>query len=106
MLIKKSVVVCLLLISLLVSVVCPCLISCSDSAATDITMPRDYQNDDSLRDTTDVPEYYVGNLASKVFHRPDCNRVPLMNPANKVTLRGTRDTAIACGYTPCGICTP
>ncbi len=106
MLRKKILVICLVLISLLVSVVCPCLSSCSDSTVTDITMPRDYQNDDSLRDTTDVPEYYVGNLASKVFHRPDCNRVPLMNIANHVALRYSRDEIIMRGYAPCGICHP
>lgn len=99
---KKTFVVCLLLVSLLVSVVCPCLVSCSSSEQTDVT---------GQKSGTDIaPEpalgYYIGNASTGVFHRPDCNRIPLMNPANKVTLRGTRDTAIARGYTPCGICTP
>ena len=101
MLIKKTVVVCLLLVSLLVSVVCPCLISCSSSGET-------AAGRNSGTDIAPEPAlgYYIGNASTGVFHRPDCNRIPLMNPANKVTLRGTRDTAIARGYTPCGICTP
>lgn len=105
---KKTFIVCLLLVSLLVSVVCPCLISCSSSGETDA--PARESNTAAGRNSgTDIaPEpalgYYIGNTSTGVFHRPDCNRIPLMNPANKVTLRGTRDTAIARGYTPCGIC--
>ena len=102
MLCKRLLVVCLLLVSLLVSVVCPCLVSCSSSEQTDVT------GQNSGTDIAPEPAlgYYIGNASTGVFHRPDCNRIPLMNPANKVTLRGTRDTAIARGYTPCGICTP
>ena len=107
---KKTFIVCLVLVSLLVSVVCPCLISCSSSGETDA--PARESNTAAGRNsgTAPAPEpatgYYIGNASTGVFHRPDCNRIPLMNPANKVTLRGTRDTAIARGYTPCGICTP
>ncbi len=103
----KKYFISLLIVLLLVSMFCPLLVSCSScgGSVTYVTSPREYQGDDTTRGT-DTPEYYVGNISSKVFHRPDCNRIPLMNPGNKVTLHGTRDNALARGYTPCGICTP
>lgn len=50
-----------------------------------------------------VEEGYIGNLNSKVFHRPDCTGLPAEQ--NRVEL-GSRDAAIAAGYTPCGRCKP
>lgn len=72
MLCKKSLILCLLLVSLLISVFCPCLMSCSScgGSVTYVTSPREYQGDDTTRGT-DTPEYYVGNISSKIFHRPD-----------------------------------
>ena len=107
MLCKKSLILCLLLVSLLVSVFCPCLISCSShrGSVTHITMPREYHGDDTLRDA-DAPEYYVGNRSTMVFHRPDCNRVPLMSVSNHIALWDPRDDIVAKGYTPCGTCCP
>lgn len=102
MLCKKTFLICLLLVSLFVSSVCPCLVSCSSSGQTDAPT----QKNGNVPAPEPTPDYYIGNASSMVFHRPDCNRIPLMNPANKVALHGTRDNAIARGYTPCGICSP
>ena len=102
----KKYFISLLIVLLLVSMFCPLLVSCSScgGSVTYVTSPREYQG------TAPAPEpatgYYIGNASTGVFHRPDCNRIPLMNPGNKVTLHGTRDNALARGYTPCGICTP
>jgi micrococcal nuclease len=48
---------------------------------------------------------YVGNRNSIKFHEPGCSAVEQMNPANRVCL-GSREEAIAAGYTPCGLCHP
>lgn len=110
MLCKRLLVICLLLVSLLVSAVCPCLVSCSSSGETDAPTRESSTAGGQNSGTAPAPEpatgYYIGNASTGVFHRPDCNRIPLMNPGNKVTLHGTRDNALARGYTPCGICTP
>lgn len=107
MLCKKSPILCLLLVSLLISVFCPCLMSCSScgGSVTYVTSPREYQGDDTTRGT-DTPEYYVGNISSKIFHRPDCNRIPLMDASNTVRLHASRSSVLARGYTPCGTCRP
>lgn len=84
MLIKKSVVVCLLLVSLLVSVVCPCLISCSSSGETDA--PARESNTAAGRNSgTDIaPEpalgYYIGNASTGVFHPPRLQPYPPDEP--------------------------
>ena len=62
MLCKRLLVVCLLLVSLLVSVVCPCLVSCSSSEQTDAA---------ERNSGTDIaPEpalgYYIGNASTGV----------------------------------------
>jgi competence protein ComEC len=46
---------------------------------------------------------YIGNLRSKVFHRPSCGSLPAEK--NRVIFR-TRDEAIAQGYRPCRNCNP
>lgn len=49
---------------------------------------------------------YVANKNSMVFHLPDCPSVTQMKESNKVFLTGTREEAIAQGYSPCGNCNP
>lgn len=107
---KNTAVAYLLLIAMLLCLLFPLLVSCSSAGQTDDPARESSTATVQKNGTTTVPEptsdCYIGNASTGVFHRPDCNRIPLMNPANKVMLRGTRDHAIARGYTPCGICRP
>lgn len=50
-------------------------------------------------------KYYIGNLDSKKFHRPDCPSVYLMDENNKIRLN-SRQEALNLGYTPCKNCNP
>lgn len=49
---------------------------------------------------------YVLNTNSKKFHIPSCSSVNKMKESNKEYFTGTRDEAIARGYSPCGNCKP
>ncbi|MGN0261391.1 MAG: DNA/RNA non-specific endonuclease [Eggerthellaceae bacterium] len=53
-----------------------------------------------------VAASYVLNTNSKKFHVPECGSVDQMSEANKEYFNGTRDEAIARGYTPCKRCNP
>ena len=55
---------------------------------------------------TDAAATYIGNSATKKFHVSTCADVAKIDAANRVTLTGTRDQAIAGGYSPCGHCNP
>lgn len=46
---------------------------------------------------------WIGNRNSKKFHRPTCGSLP--NEENRV-LFSDRESAIAAGYSPCGLCNP
>lgn len=50
--------------------------------------------------------HYIVNRKSGKFHYPSCNGVQSMNQNNKIDFYGTREEAIAEGYTPCGMCDP
>ena len=49
---------------------------------------------------------YILNKSSKKFHYPWCSSVSDMKESNKIYFTGTRDDAIAKGYTPCKRCNP
>lgn len=49
---------------------------------------------------------YILNTNSKKFHYPSCSGVKRMKEENKASFTGTREEAIAKGYTPCGTCKP
>ncbi|MDE6036177.1 MAG: zinc-ribbon domain-containing protein [Ruminococcus sp.] len=49
--------------------------------------------------------YYL-NTYRKKFHKPDCESVQQMNRKNRKAFYGTRDEAIAQGYSPCENCQP
>ena len=49
---------------------------------------------------------YVLNMNTKKFHYPDCQSVNQMSEKNKYYFTGTREEAIAMGYSPCGRCKP
>jgi len=48
--------------------------------------------------------FYIGNMHSHVFHRPDCNSVSKINNSN--IKKASRDEFINSGYSPCGNCNP
>ena len=50
-----------------------------------------------------VPDFYIGNKNSRIFHRPDCKSLPAEK--NQVRFE-TRDEAEAEGFTPCARCNP
>ena len=60
----------------------------------------------------DVPETSTGeptfilNTGTKKFHLLTCSRAPEKDSANYELTTKTRDSVIADGYTPCGICKP
>lgn len=49
---------------------------------------------------------YIGNKYSMVFHLPNCPSTTQMKEANMIFFTGTREDAIAKGYSPCGNCKP
>lgn len=52
-----------------------------------------------------APAGFVGNAASKVFHRPSCKLLLKTKPGEKVTF-ATRDEALKAGFAPCKLCQP
>ena len=48
-------------------------------------------------------DYYIGNTASKKFHRPSCAQLP---SEKRSTLFSTREEALKNNYVPCGNCNP
>ena len=65
---------------------------------------------DSTENGTDTRDpaskTYILNTNTRRFHLPSCSGVSSMKDSNKETYRGSRDTLLAEGYTPCGICSP
>ena len=56
---------------------------------------------------TEKPEVtYILNTYRMKFHKPNCDSVSQMNPKSRKNFYGTRDEAIAQGYSPCGNCNP
>lgn len=49
---------------------------------------------------------YILNTNTGKFHNPDCSSVKRISAKNKQEFTGTRDEALALGYTPCGVCKP
>lgn len=56
-------------------------------------------------DSTEVKTYVV-NIKSKKFHNPNCDGAKKMNTANKKQYKGTRQSLISNGYSPCKKCNP
>lgn len=56
-------------------------------------------------DSTEVKTYVV-NVKSKKFHNPNCDGAKKMNTANKKQYKGTRQSLISNGYSPCKKCNP
>lgn len=51
-------------------------------------------------------EDYVLNTNSQKFHYARCSSVSKISQSNRQDYTGTRESVIAMGYTPCGICKP
>lgn len=49
---------------------------------------------------------YIVNAKTKKFHNPDCDGVKKMSSSNKKKYKGTRDSLISNGYSPCQKCNP
>lgn len=49
---------------------------------------------------------YIVNTKTKKFHNPDCDGVKKMSSSNKKKYKGTRDSLISNGYSPCKKCNP
>ena len=47
---------------------------------------------------------YIVNTKTKKFHNPDCDRAKKMTSSNKKKYKGTRDSLISNGYSPCQKC--
>lgn len=56
-------------------------------------------------DVADKKTYIVNNKTKK-FHNPDCDGVKKMSSSNKKKYKGTRDSLISNGYSPCQKCNP
>lgn len=53
----------------------------------------------------DEEEYYIGNVNTQRFHRPDCSGAADIAPRNLIRLE-TRTAAFDAGYEPCRSCNP
>lgn len=49
---------------------------------------------------------YIVNTKTKKFHNPDCDGAKKMSSSNKKKYKGTRDSLISNGYSPCKKCNP
>lgn len=49
---------------------------------------------------------YIVNTKTKKFHNPDCDGAKKMSSSNKKKYKGTRDSLISIGYSPCQKCNP
>lgn len=59
----------------------------------------------TLSDEADKKTYIV-NTKTKKFHNPDCDGAKKMSSSNKKKYKGTRDSLISNGYSPCQKCNP
>lgn len=66
--------------------------------------PAPPQEPDSGNQSTNAN--YILNTNTKKFHYPSCSSVDDMKEKNKQEFFGTRDEAVAQGYSPCGRCKP
>ncbi len=65
--------------------------------------------DDDYRGKLSVPiedASYILNTKSKKFHKTDCKGAQDIAESNRATLAGSREDAVALGYSPCNTCDP
>lgn len=68
------------------------------------TQPAQTSKEAAISDeSVEMESYYVGNIISKRFHRPDCEQLPSEKNQEIIVYR---EDALAAGYIPCGSCNP
>lgn len=67
---------------------------------------QDYFGTLSQQTVQETDGYYVLNQSSMIFHRPACEWVGEMDPANRYDFHGDRNDIIAQGYRACMVCNP
>ena len=75
----------------------------SDGKTVSFTVERNAGTETNPTEKTSDADYYIGNINSHKFHRPDCSGLPAEK--NRVIF-DTREEAIEQGYDPCGTCRP
>ena len=60
----------------------------------------------NARENIVAEKYYILDIASKKFHRPDCSNAEDIASYNRETSDKDRDTLLQEGYSPCGKCQP
>lgn len=82
------------------------------NGGTGAALPGGQQGNGTNFDTYDNPDQqqtsanYVLNTSTMKFHYPSCNSVKKIAPQNYGEFTGTREEAIAAGYSSCGKCNP
>ena len=61
---------------------------------------------EDVTETQNKQVSFILNRASGIFHLPDCPSAGRIKERNKASFSGTREEAIALGYTPCRNCKP
>ena len=75
----------------------------SDGETVSFTVEKNEQIQTNPTVNSDEGVYYIGNVRSHKFHRPDCIGLPVED--NRVTF-ASRSEAVNAGYEPCGRCKP
>ncbi|MDE6426119.1 MAG: hypothetical protein K2K89_08290, partial [Ruminococcus sp.] len=78
--------------------------------ATSSTQTKPTTSSTEIKQTTSTTQtqqitYYLNTYRNK-FHKTDCDSVSQMNARNRKAFYGTREEAIAQGYSPCHNCNP
>ena len=76
-----------------------------DYATGDIQAVASSSVTSTSSDEADIKTYIV-NTKTKKFHNPDCDGAKKMSSSNKKKYKGTRDSLISNGYSPCQKCNP
>lgn len=69
-----------------------------------IVITNDSVSDSVSQQSYSAEQDYVVNVSTGVFHRGGCRMIKKMDEANKTIRHCSRDTLIAEGYSPCGVC--
>jgi competence protein ComEC len=75
----------------------------SDGKTVRFTTEKNLTNPAVNKPPSAIEAYYIGNINSYKFHRPDCSGLPAEK--NRLIFN-TREAALSEGYDPCGICKP
>lgn len=73
------------------------------SSSQQVKSPTTYTNNESNTNNENVDEDYIGNINSKIFHKPTCHTLPAEH--NRIYF-SNKEEAINAGYRPCKNCNP